>query len=91
MPGTGTIAPRKIRRRDSIDYQHGQVHHHDIRTFTTGTTTLDDVPPSGVFLARRCHMFDVFAIPLSWTELIKRTVKEFTADTCLGLAAQLAY
>jgi len=33
----------------------------------------------------------MFAIPISWTELIKRTVNEFTADNCLGLAAQLAY
>jgi membrane protein len=30
-------------------------------------------------------------MPLSWTELLKRTIKEFTADNCLGLAAQLAY
>jgi membrane protein len=36
-------------------------------------------------------MFATFAIPLSWTELLKRTVKEFTEDNCLGLAAQLAY
>ena len=30
-------------------------------------------------------------IPFSWTELLKRTINEFTADNCLGLAAQLAY
>jgi membrane protein len=36
-------------------------------------------------------MLRAFAIPLSWTELFKRTIKETTADDCLGLAAQLAY
>lgn len=30
-------------------------------------------------------------VPLSWTELIKRTVKEITADDLLNLAAQQAY
>jgi membrane protein len=33
----------------------------------------------------------VFDIPLSWGELLKRTVREANADDCLGLAAQLAY
>ncbi|MBA2354407.1 MAG: YihY/virulence factor BrkB family protein [Acidobacteria bacterium] len=33
----------------------------------------------------------VFDVPISWTELVKRTAKEFMADDCLGLAAQLAY
>src|SRR4051812_25800448 len=32
-----------------------------------------------------------FDIPLSWPDLFKRTVKEFNADNCLGLSAQLAY
>ncbi len=36
-------------------------------------------------------MFSTFAIPISWGELFKRTAKEFSADNCLGLAAQLAY
>lgn len=36
-------------------------------------------------------MFDTFAIPISWWELLKRTVREFIADDCLSLAAQLAY
>lgn len=36
-------------------------------------------------------MFATFDIPLSWTELLKRTVKEVNEDDCLGLAAQLAY
>jgi membrane protein len=36
-------------------------------------------------------MLRTLQIPLSWTELFKRTVKEFNADKCLGLAAQLAY
>jgi membrane protein len=33
----------------------------------------------------------MFAIPISWSELAKRTAREFMADNCLGLAAQLAY
>jgi membrane protein len=36
-------------------------------------------------------MFRTFQIPISWTELVNRTAKEFNADNCLGLAAQLAY
>jgi membrane protein len=36
-------------------------------------------------------MSPVFALPISWPELLKRTAKEFSADNCLGLAAQLAY
>jgi membrane protein len=36
-------------------------------------------------------MFATFDIPLSWGELLKRTVKEAGDDDCLGLAAQLAY
>ena len=36
-------------------------------------------------------MFAAFDIPLSWSELVKRTAKETSADDCLGLAAQLAY
>jgi membrane protein len=37
------------------------------------------------------RMLKVFEIPLSWPELFRRTYKEFIADNCLGLAAQLAY
>jgi membrane protein len=36
-------------------------------------------------------MLAAFDVPLSWRELLKRTVKETSADDCLGLAAQLAY
>lgn len=36
-------------------------------------------------------MFRTFSIPLTWSELVKRTVKEIGDDDCLGLAAQLAY
>lgn len=36
-------------------------------------------------------MLRAFDIPISWSELLKRTWKEFNADNCLGLAAQLAY
>ena len=33
----------------------------------------------------------LFDLPLTWTELLKRTAKETKDDDCLGLAAQLAY
>ena len=36
-------------------------------------------------------MLKTFDIPIGWGELFKRTAKEFSADNCLGLAAQLAY
>ena len=36
-------------------------------------------------------MFRTFQIPLTWTELIKRTAREASSDNCLGLAAQLSY
>jgi membrane protein len=36
-------------------------------------------------------MLAAFDIPLSWSELFKRTAKETSEDDCLGLAAQLAY
>jgi membrane protein len=36
-------------------------------------------------------MLRTFAIPITWSELIRRTVKETSEDDCLGLAAQLAY
>src|SRR3954471_22630945 len=56
--------------------------------------------PSGIHfatsLSRGCPsvgelMFNTFSIPITWSELIKRTVKEIGDDDCLGLAAQLAY
>ena len=37
------------------------------------------------------RMFAAFQIPLSWSELLKRTAKESSEDDVLGLAAQLAY
>jgi membrane protein len=36
-------------------------------------------------------MFATFDLPLSWSDLLKRTLKEASEDDCLGLAAQLAY
>jgi membrane protein len=36
-------------------------------------------------------MLQALRVPLSWTELVKRTYREAVADNCLGLAAQLAY
>jgi membrane protein len=36
-------------------------------------------------------MFRTFAIPLTWTELFKRTYRESVSDNVLGLAAQLAF
>src|SRR5262245_38941112 len=35
--------------------------------------------------------FGFTRLPLTWRELLTRTVKEFVADNGLGLAAQLAY
>ena len=36
-------------------------------------------------------MLNAFHIPLTWSELLKRTAKESSEDDVLGLAAQLAY
>ena len=36
-------------------------------------------------------MLEAFRVPLSWTEIFKRTAREVLADNCLGLAAPLAY
>ena len=36
-------------------------------------------------------MLRALKVPISWTELAKRTGREVLADDCLGLAAQLAY
>jgi membrane protein len=36
-------------------------------------------------------MLKALRVPVSWTELVKRTYREAMADNCLGLAAQLAY
>jgi len=36
-------------------------------------------------------MLHTFDIPLTWTELLKRTASEFSKDDVLGLAAQLAF
>jgi membrane protein len=36
-------------------------------------------------------MLESFAIPISWGELLKRTMRDASEDDCLGLAAQLAY
>jgi membrane protein len=36
-------------------------------------------------------LFRALRVPLSWTELAKRTFSEVVADNCLGLAAELAY
>ena len=36
-------------------------------------------------------MLNPLKVPISWTELAKRTYREVLADDCLGLAAQLAY
>jgi len=33
----------------------------------------------------------IFDIPISWSEIAKRTAREMVADDCLGLAAQLSY
>jgi len=36
-------------------------------------------------------MLKAFRIPITWRDLMKRTVAEVQADNCFGLAAQLAY
>jgi len=36
-------------------------------------------------------MFAYFGVPIPWSEVVKRTVKEIGDDDCLGLAAQLAF
>jgi membrane protein len=36
-------------------------------------------------------MLRALNVPISWTELARRTYREVLADDCLGLAAQLAY
>jgi membrane protein len=36
-------------------------------------------------------MLRAFRIPITWTDLAKRTFNEVIADNCFGLAAQLAY
>ena len=36
-------------------------------------------------------MLSAFNLPITWSELLKRTIKETNEDDCLGLAAQLAY
>jgi membrane protein len=36
-------------------------------------------------------MLGALKVPISWSELAKRTYAELLADNCLGLAAQLAY
>ena len=36
-------------------------------------------------------MLKAFRVPITWTDLVKRTASEVVADNCLGLAAQLAY
>jgi membrane protein len=36
-------------------------------------------------------MFSHFSVPITWSQVMKRTVKEIADDNCLGLAAQLAF
>lgn len=36
-------------------------------------------------------MFAYFGVPIPWSDVVKRTVKEIGDDNCLGLAAQLAF
>ncbi|MDQ3347929.1 MAG: YihY/virulence factor BrkB family protein [Acidobacteriota bacterium] len=36
-------------------------------------------------------MFAYFRAPISWLEIVKRTMRETRADGCVGLAAQLAF
>ena len=36
-------------------------------------------------------MFAYFGVPIPWSQVLKRTLKEIGDDNCLGLAAQLAF
>src|SRR6266487_2752681 len=36
-------------------------------------------------------MYASFRVPVAWSQVMKRTVKDLLDDHCLGLAAQLAY
>lgn len=36
-------------------------------------------------------MRDYFRTPIAWPQVMRRTLREFRADNCLGLAAQLAF
>src|SRR5690606_15208468 len=47
--------------------------------------------PRGSTFALAHHVLAHFDVPIGWGELLKRTVKETSADNGLGLAAQLAY
>lgn len=47
--------------------------------------------PGSVLAPIVATMVQALAIPISWTELVKRTVRESLDDDCLSLAAQLAY
>lgn len=47
--------------------------------------------PVAMTLHQPRRMFKTFRVPLTWTELLKRTVKETANDNVLGLAAQLAF
>ena len=53
--------------------------------------SLNRTPASSAGERVRRFAFGFANLPLSWWELLKRTVKEFVADNGLGLAAQLAY
>jgi membrane protein len=47
--------------------------------------------PDGFALARRHAVLKSLSVPISWAELVRRTVKEAIDDDILGLGAQLAY
>ena len=36
-------------------------------------------------------MFAYFGVPIPWSQVMQRTVKEIGDDNCFGLAAQLAF
>src|SRR5688572_8436956 len=58
---------------------------------TAGRRTAEHPCCLAIALHHPTGMFAAFSIPISWTELLKRTAKETSADNVLGLAAQLAY
>lgn len=71
------------------DLHTGRTEHMDTAHESTehSSTSTND----GLGIAHRFAMLRTFRLPLTWTELLSRTVKEASADDILGLAAQLAY
>ncbi len=62
-----------------------------IAAFLKQTLVGDPETPNGGTFAEVATMLAYFEVPLTWTELLKRTARETQNDNGAGLAAQLAY